>query len=158
MTILGLPDIEATRQLGHALSQQLRPGDIVAIDGDLGVGKTTLVRAVAESLGVPSDDIGSPSFGLVHEYAAPGVRIMHLDAYRLQGPDDLHSLGWSDWMAQRDCIVLIEWAKRVNPLPERAATVHVMLWHVAHGRDVEVCWKDAQRAAGTSWPASGESP
>ena len=154
-----LPHVDATRELGRCIASQLRRGDIVAIDGDLGAGKTTLVRAMAECMGADPKEIGSPSFGLVHEYALGQVgRIIHLDAYRLSGPEDLLPLGWSDWMLEQDCVVVIEWARRVDPLPSQLPTVRISMWHVAQGRDVEVCWADDQRGAGMPPPASGESP
>ncbi len=98
-----LPDENATLALGAALAAILRPGDIVALDGPLGAGKTTLVRAVARSLGVDARLVSSPTFVFVNQYPIPAAspnsslaagQLVHIDAYRLTSREDLDSLGW----------------------------------------------------------------
>ncbi|MFM8734305.1 MAG: tRNA (adenosine(37)-N6)-threonylcarbamoyltransferase complex ATPase subunit type 1 TsaE [Pirellulales bacterium] len=86
---------------------------VVALHGDLGAGKTTLVKAVAAAAGLDSGEVISPTFGLVHEHATPGGLLLHADLYRLTGPDDLHEIGWHDALA-RATWAFVEW-------PERAA-------------------------------------
>lgn len=85
----------------------------VALHGDLGAGKTTLVKAVAAAAGIDPEEVISPTFGLVHEHATPGGLLLHADLYRLTGPDDLHEIGWHDALA-RATWAFVEW-------PERAA-------------------------------------
>src|SRR5262245_47994123 len=80
-----------TLLLGGALGSLLRGGDVVLLDGPLGAGKTTLVRAVAAGMGLDTGAVASPTFVVVHEY---GDRLVHVDAYRLGSAEDLDSLGW----------------------------------------------------------------
>ena len=97
---------------GIAFGEAARPPLWVAIRGDLGAGKTTLVRAICRGYGV-SAEVTSPTFALVHEYAAPRSKVFHLDLYRLERPDELTNIGWYD-LARVPSLILVEW-------PERAA-------------------------------------
>src|SRR5690349_15929637 len=111
-----LPTRRATQRLGAALGGVLRAGDFVVLEGDLGAGKTFLVRAIARALGVPEAvAVTSPTFALVHEL--PGrVPIVHADLYRLDAPDELVELGLRDRIGA-DAVVLVEWgAKFVEAL------------------------------------------
>lgn len=106
-----LPDEEATRGLGRVLAEALRAGDVVVLEGDLGAGKTFLVRAIARALGVPRDvPVTSPTFTLVHEL--PGrVPILHADLYRLEDADEIVELGLLEWIG-RDALLLVEWGEK----------------------------------------------
>lgn len=100
-----------TVQVGEALAASIEPGVVIALIGPLGAGKTRLVRAVAEALGVDTSAIASPTFVLIHEYEGR-IPVYHFDAYRLSGPEDFELLGASDyWSAGGVC--LVEWADRV---------------------------------------------
>jgi tRNA threonylcarbamoyl adenosine modification protein YjeE len=112
---LDLPDEAATARLGEALALMLRPGDLVALHGDLGAGKSTLARAVLRSFsGRPSLDVPSPTFMLVQPYEGDGFRfpILHADLYRIADPAEIDELGLDE--ARATGAVLVEW-------PERAA-------------------------------------
>lgn len=85
---------------------------VVAISGELGAGKTTLVQAICRGLGV-TEDVTSPTFALIHRYAAKRAAVYHLDLYRLKSPDELRNIGWDDLFAE-DAIVLIEWPERAG--------------------------------------------
>jgi tRNA threonylcarbamoyl adenosine modification protein YjeE len=84
----------------------------VALYGDLGAGKTTLVKAIAAAVGIDPAEVVSPTFGLVHEHASPRGTLLHADLYRLIGPDDLHELGWHDALA-RATWAFVEWPERI---------------------------------------------
>jgi tRNA threonylcarbamoyladenosine biosynthesis protein TsaE len=108
-----------TVRLGRALAAIVSPNVVIGLIGALGAGKTRLVRALAESLGVDPAAIASPTFVLIHEYDAR-VPIYHFDTYRLKSADDFEALGASDyWNAGGVC--LVEWADRVLDLlpPDR---------------------------------------
>jgi tRNA threonylcarbamoyladenosine biosynthesis protein TsaE len=87
---------------------------VVALTGDLGAGKTTLVRAICRGYGVTAE-VTSPTFTLVHEYPAPRSPVLHLDLYRLRGARELQSIGFDEIIAAR-ALVLIEWADRAAGL------------------------------------------
>jgi len=84
----------------------------VALYGDLGAGKTTLVKAIAAAAGIDPAEVVSPTFGLVHEHASPQGLLLHADLYRVVGPDDLHELGWHDALA-RATWAFVEWPDRI---------------------------------------------
>ncbi len=98
---------------GRRLGRQLVPPVVVTLTGELGAGKTTLVRAICEGYGV-QDEVTSPTFAIVHQYVAPKSAVYHVDLYRLDGTRDLQNIGW-DEIVTSDALVLIEW-------PERAGT------------------------------------
>ena len=96
-----------------ALGLRPPPPVVVAVAGDLGAGKTTLIRAIARGLGVTEPDT-SPTFALVHRYAAPAATVYHVDAYRLRRAADAADLGLDDMLAEPNSIVLIEWPERLQ--------------------------------------------
>jgi len=131
-----LPDVEATQDLGRRLGRLIEPGLVVALLGDLGAGKTSLAKALIAVQGrVSEDDVVSPTFVLACEY--PGsVEVVHIDAYRLGGPEDLTDLGF-ELHSQVERAVLVEWAERVqDALPPDRLTVE--LEHDPGGRRVRV--------------------
>src|SRR5207302_6301782 len=108
-TVIDLPDLAATEAFGRRLATLLFPGAVVALVGQLGAGKTHLVRAVAQGLGVAdSRVVTSPTFVLIQEYAAR-LPIYHFDAYRLRGDAEFAELGVNEYFAA-DGVCLIEWA------------------------------------------------
>lgn len=110
---LALPTRRATQRLGAALGACLTAGDLVVLEGDLGAGKTFLVRAIARKLGVPSElAVTSPTFTLVNEYATP-VPLVHADLYRLGEAGELDELGLTERIGH-DAIVLVEWGDRFS--------------------------------------------
>jgi tRNA threonylcarbamoyladenosine biosynthesis protein TsaE len=110
-------DVESeneTERLGRAIADSLTPGTVVGMVGPLGAGKTFLVRAIAEALGVDAGAIASPTFVLIHEYEGR-LPIYHFDAYRLETPQAFEDLGVVDyWGGDGAC--LVEWADRVRGL------------------------------------------
>jgi tRNA threonylcarbamoyladenosine biosynthesis protein TsaE len=111
---LDAPDPQATRAFGHRLAGLLFPGAVVALVGPLGAGKTQLVRAVAEGLGLADGrGVSSPTFVLIQEYEAR-LPIYHFDAYRLRGPAEFFDLGAYEYFEGKG-VCLVEWADRVEP-------------------------------------------
>ena len=108
-----LRNLAETRQWGEALGARLQPGQVVALIGDLGAGKTTLTQAIARGLGVTAP-VTSPTFTLIHEYAGR-IALFHFDAYRLERPGEMADLGFDEYL-EREGVVVVEWADRVLPL------------------------------------------
>lgn len=108
-----LADVAATEAAGAALAPLLRPGDVVALDGDLGAGKTSFARGVLAALGL-SGEAPSPSFAIVQTYDVPEVRlpVWHVDLYRLESPDEAIELGLDEVLD--DGALLIEWPDRLG--------------------------------------------
>jgi tRNA threonylcarbamoyladenosine biosynthesis protein TsaE len=108
-----LADVAATEAVGAVLAPLLRIGDVVALYGDLGAGKTTLARGLLAALGLEGE-APSPTFAIVQGYAPPEVRlpIAHVDLYRLDGPDEADELGLDDALV--DGALLIEWPERLG--------------------------------------------
>src|SRR3954471_4675282 len=100
-----------TEALGGALAGVVSPGTVIGLVGPLGAGKTRLVRALAEALGVDPGAIASPTFVLIHEYEGQ-IPVVHCDAYRLRDADEFEALGVDDYWSGGG-ICLVEWADRV---------------------------------------------
>src|SRR5215470_3745776 len=113
---IALANEEATRRLAVDLANLLAPGDFVALAGDLGAGKTTLVRAmIAHLAGDAAIEVPSPTFTLVQTYDLPRFRVVHADLYRVGSADELTELGLDD---MADSVVAMEWPDRAgNALP-----------------------------------------
>src|SRR6266481_3203435 len=102
---------EETTDLGRRCAANLKPGTVVLLRGDLGAGKTTLVKGIAEGFhAAKADDVTSPTFTLVHEYRGPEVTLYHIDLYRIDTQRDLETLGLDDLLGPNG-ILLIEWGE-----------------------------------------------
>ncbi len=111
---LAAPTAEDTRAIGGALAELLRPGDVVALTGELGAGKTTFVQGAARALEYPGA-VASPTFTLVREYRTPSLRIVHADVYRLDRAQEVVDLGLHELMDD-DGVLLVEWGDAVAEL------------------------------------------
>jgi tRNA threonylcarbamoyladenosine biosynthesis protein TsaE len=113
-----------TARLGRVLAQVLQPGTVVALKGDLGAGKTRLVQAIAESLGVDRQEVVSPTFVLLQEYQGEKA-IYHVDAYRISNNDEFMQLGMEEYFTAGG-LVFIEWADRVaDCLPPNTVWIEI---------------------------------
>lgn len=122
-TPISLPDEAATLTLGRQLAALCRPGGVIALEGDLGAGKTTLARALIQSLTSPETEVPSPTFTLVQTYNSDSFDIWHIDAYRLEDPDEAYELGLEETV---DGLALIEWPGNLGPhLPARRLEVRL---------------------------------
>ncbi|MEI9989275.1 MAG: tRNA (adenosine(37)-N6)-threonylcarbamoyltransferase complex ATPase subunit type 1 TsaE [Rhizomicrobium sp.] len=134
---LALAGLEATQALGARIAASLKVGDAVALQGDLGAGKTTLARAILHALGV-TEEVPSPTFTLVQYYETPKLNVRHYDLYRIESPAEVEELGLEE--ALDDGAALIEW-------PERA-----LAWLPTDRLHVSLSLKDGTRQALVSGP------
>ena len=114
--------VTGTLALGERVAEVLLPAPkLIVLRGDLGAGKTTLVKGIAAALGAAAEeDVTSPTFTLVNEYAGPKVRLYHLDLYRLETERELLTLGLDEIAEQPDALVLVEWGEKFASVMERA--------------------------------------
>jgi tRNA threonylcarbamoyladenosine biosynthesis protein TsaE len=131
---VALPDERATEILAASFAAKLRKGDVIALTGDLGVGKSVFARALIKALGAAAGvgigAVPSPTFTLVQQYDLPGLPIYHFDLYRLSDPEEAWEIGLEEAFAEGAS--LIEWADRIDTLLP-AGTVRV---HLTPGADV----------------------
>ncbi len=136
-----------TFRLGQALGRRLAPGDVVALVGDLGAGKTQLVRGACQGAGVPSGEVSSPTFAIVASHRGR-LPVHHADLYRVGDLDELYATGFLDLVGGEGA-VLVEWADRIpGALPEERLTIH--LSHLARrpdARRVEMVGQGERHAA-----------
>jgi tRNA threonylcarbamoyladenosine biosynthesis protein TsaE len=116
--------LDELQAFGERLGASLKPGTLIALQGDLGTGKTTLAQAICRGVGI-LEDVTSPTFALVNEYHVNRGSVFHLDLYRLSGPADLTNLAWDDIVNSGE-IVIIEWPERAGDrLPDEAVRIRL---------------------------------
>jgi len=107
--------LKATIRIAAEFARWLRPGDVVALEGDLGAGKTQFVRGIVEGLGGDPSTVSSPTFVLLNIYDTPRGKVFHLDAYRIGCAEDLEAIGFDELLEQNG-FVLVEWWGKVHGL------------------------------------------
>lgn len=115
-----------TISLGKRFAQRLKTGDVVAIYGELGTGKTRFIKGICEGLGV-QEHVASPTFTIVNEYGFPGGKVYHFDFYRVNSIHEIRDVGFEEYV-NNDGICVIEWADRAKELlPDRRYDVRLTL-------------------------------
>lgn len=128
---LSIRNEEETRAFGHQLANQLEPGSVVALIGDLGTGKTTLSKYIAEGLGI-TEVVTSPTFTIVQEYHTGRLPLYHFDVYRIGEISEMEELGYEEYFFG-DGVSLVEWADIIQELlPEEARIIRI-----EYGREPE---------------------
>lgn len=108
---------DETIAVGRLLSNFLQPGEMVVLRGDLGAGKTTLVKGIAEGFGAAlQDNVTSPTFTLIHEYRGPQITLFHIDLYRIDTDRELMTLAIDDLRAEPSSILLVEWGDKFEKI------------------------------------------
>lgn len=120
--------VAETVSLGADLASTLEPGAVVALHGELGTGKTHLVKGIAEGLGISPALVRSPTFTILHTYEEGSLPLYHFDAYRVQTPDEFVELGFEEYVHGTG-ITCVEWAARVDSLLPPSA-MHITISHV----------------------------
>ena len=146
--------------MGEKIASVLQPGDVLLLHGDLGAGKTELVRGLSLGLGLPADQVSSPTFALVHEY--PGrIPLIHVDLYRLPALEIEFLMGLEDYW-QQPVITVIEWAERLDAeLPEEYLDV-TLIWVDDQIRSLKIFGKGPRggklaATCQTLWPGAALS-
>lgn len=113
-----------TFELGKKTGAQVKPGDIICLDGNLGVGKTVFAQGVAAGLMI-DDDICSPTFTLIQEYNTGRIPLYHFDVYRISGPWDMEDIGYEDYF-YGEGVCLVEWGSLIKEiLPENTIFITI---------------------------------
>ena len=134
---------EETQTLGAAMVATLRPGDVVALYGELGSGKTHFVKGACAALGIPAEAVSSPTFAIVQEYPQADVSVFHIDAYRIETLDAFYELGYEDFF-YGEGLCFVEWPERVEALlPEH--TLRLYLTHLGDNRR-RIAWETDENA------------
>ncbi len=120
-TVFSLSEHE-TEELGRSCARRLKGGELLLLEGDLGLGKTVFARGVAAGLGVAPEDVTSPSFTLVQEYRGGRVPMFHVDLYRLETTEEIDSIGFEEILSAGGVIV-VEWGERLPTRLRRDALV-----------------------------------
>ncbi len=126
---------EIMMELGRVVGELVRPGNLIALVGDLGVGKTTMVRGLAQGLGI-DDLVTSPTFTLIKEYSGR-LKLYHIDVYRLEDPEEILHLGL-DELLMSDGLVVLEWADQIRDyLPEDYLEISISRRHNIRKADIK---------------------
>jgi len=134
--------VEATWALAREFAAELKPGDVVCLEGDLGAGKTTFTQGLAAALGVKGR-VTSPTFCIVQEHRGERNFLVHMDLYRLNGEDDVVAIGWEDYLAE-GAILAVEWPERAGGLIPPDAR-HVRFRHLGEEKRkvaIDAVWKN----------------
>ena len=131
---------EETERIASALAMRVAPGTVITLEGDLGAGKTCFVRGLARGLGADPSTVSSPTFVIEHRHACDAGTLVHIDAYRIRGADDLASIGWDELLADGEAVIAVEWPSRIAPaLP--AVRIDVRMRHAGEDlREIEIEW------------------
>lgn len=123
MTVFKSTDLKQTEELGSKIAEALHGTEVIAYFGGLGMGKTTLTRAIAKALGT-EDDVSSPTFAIVNEYHSK-YNIYHFDMYRVSSWEDLYSTGFFDYLDTG--VLIVEWSENIeNALPENTVRITII--------------------------------
>lgn len=126
------------------MTELLHAPKLVVLRGDLGMGKTTLVKGMVAALGAANaDEVTSPTFTLVHEYQGRKTRLFHLDVYRLETEKELEGIGLWELIDQPDALVVVEWGEKFASILERAdAEIVITEGEVENERLLLIHWRD----------------
>lgn len=134
---------QETRDFGRKLALNLRAGDVVALTGDLGAGKTALTKAIAEGLGV-TEMITSPTFTIVCEYHSGRLPLYHFDVYRVSDPDELFEIGYEEYFFGQG-VSVVEWADLIEDLlPRETISIYIAYGEGLTEREYEITWPETR--------------
>ena len=113
--VFNCQSVEETQRLAKKLAENVIPGSIISLVGDLGTGKTTFTKGFARQMGI-KDHVTSPTFKLISEYQGKKYKLNHIDAYRMNGPEDFLNIGGEEYLLSKNSITIIEWGDLLNDI------------------------------------------
>ncbi len=119
------------------LATILRRGDVVIFEGGLGSGKTTFIKGILDALGFNKRKVVSPTFTIIKEYRRKGLRVYHIDLYRIERKEELINLGYEDYFYSPEGITLIEWGERIEGMVSRYIKIKIKIKNL-HTREIIV--------------------
>lgn len=131
---------QETIELGKKIAAQFKGGDIILLEGDLGAGKTTITKGIAEYFGI-KDTITSPTFTLMNIYEVKNhliKNLVHIDTYRLEDEDDLIEIGVEDYLGDPNTICLIEWPEKIERLFQGKNIIKIKIEHDGENRKITI--------------------
>ena len=115
-----------TKRFGALLGRSAEPGDVIALYGDLGAGKTCMTQGIATGLGIASETVTSPTYALINENLSGRFPLYHMDAYRIQDVSELGPIGFQDYIMRADGLLVIEWADNIaGDLPDERLNIYL---------------------------------
>lgn len=118
-------NLNETQQFAIEFSKELKGGEVVTLNGDLGAGKTTFTQFLAKALGI-TDPITSPTFTLMNQYLDGRLKLYHFDMYRIEDIDEILETGLTEYFGNSDAVCMIEWAENIKPLlPKNLITINI---------------------------------
>jgi len=122
--IFNCQSVEETQDLAKKLARNINPGITISLIGDLGTGKTTFTKGFARQMGI-NDHVTSPTFKLISEYQGKKYKLNHIDAYRMNGPEDFLNIGGEEYLLSKNSITIIEWGDLLNDiLPSKTIRIN----------------------------------
>ena len=133
-----IKDENETKKFGEALADEIKAGDVIALAGELGTGKTALTKYIAKALGV-KEDVTSPTFTIIKEYKSGRLPLYHFDVYRLSGEEEMYALGYEEYFYGNG-VCIVEWADKVAGLiPAGSAMIRISYGNSEFERIYEIC-------------------
>ena len=122
--IFNCQSVEETQAIAKKLARNINPGITISLIGDLGTGKTTFTKGFARQMGI-KDHVTSPTFKLISEYQGKKYKLNHIDAYRMNGPEDFLNIGGEEYLLSKNSITIIEWGDLLNDiLPSKTIRIN----------------------------------
>lgn len=148
---------DETQAIAALLAPALVSGDVLALEGDLGAGKTTFVRGLATAMGIDPNRVSSPTFIIVQEYESDLDRpLLHVDSYRVGDESELDAIGWDEMLERREALIVIEWPERISSRLPREMIIIRLVHAGPHQRDIEMIipdsWRDRFTIVADQWP------